>query len=466
MRGMFLRHSKLSWKLAFIYASIFFIILFVLNAAVLYGVRAFLRSQVADGLNDISHNIANDIIGSPSERTPLNDPELVNVIGADEEVSVRIAGPDGIEINRSSNYHFTGAPDMTENMGKIRQLKLGGSYIMLKNSKIESNGATVAYLQVLINMNREYEFTRVLLFLMLAANITGIGFALLAGFFTSRRMLSPIDRITTTVQQIDIRELGTHVEEGKTDDELSRLARTFNGMLDRLRLSFEKQNRFVSDASHELRTPVAVIRGYADLLNRWGREDPAIYEESVHAIIHETEDMTGLIERLLLLAKSDSKALALRKADFSLPDLLEEVAVESRMLSPHHTIRYSYGEPLMICADRLMIKQALRALMENSIKFTPEGGGIELAYSVKNDIVTIMVKDTGIGIPDEEVDNIFERFYRVERSRSKATGGSGLGLSVVRIIAQSHKGTVTASSKLGEGTTVLMMLPLRQGFEA
>jgi two-component system, OmpR family, sensor histidine kinase ArlS len=461
MKSDILKRSKLSWKLAIIYAAIFSIILILLNAAVLYGVRLFLVSQVTQNIENVGNTIATKIIGSPSERTPLDDPELVYEAGMDPAISVRIASPEGKEINKSSNFVADGL-SLKDNIGLARQLTNNNERVMVKNSKIIENGKTVAYLQIVITMGREYSFIRILLFLMLAANIIGIALSLLAGFLTSKRLLSPIDRITNTVQAIDIDDLNMHVEEGRADDELSRLAKTFNKMIDRLRQSFDKQNRFVSDASHELRTPIAVIRGYTDLISKWGREDNAIFQESVHAIINETSEMTELIEKLLLIAKSDNNGLMLSPTTFCLSDLLDEVVNESRVISQNHAISCACSEQFTINADRLMIKQALRALIENSIKFTPIHGSIDVGSVIMGGSVTITVKDTGIGIPADEVNNIFERFYRVDKSRSKETGGSGLGLSIVQLIVKAHNGTVSVSSKPGEGTIISITLPTKQ----
>jgi two-component system, OmpR family, sensor histidine kinase ArlS len=459
MKSNVMQRSKLSWKMAIIYATIFSLILLLLNFAVLYGVRLFLVSQATQKIDNLSNTIASNIIGSPSEKTSLDDPELVSDAVSDSTIGIRIASPEGKDINKSNNFPDNGL-SITEYIGIDTQLTLGNERFMVKNSKIMNSGNIIAYLQIVINMRREYDFIRVLMFLMIAANIIGIALSFFAGYLTSKRLLSPIDRITNAVQAIDINDLNTHVDEGKADDELSRLTKTFNKMIDRLRQSFEKQNRFVSDASHELRTPIAIIRGYAGLINKWGRENNDIFEESVHAIIIETSEMTELIEKLLLIAKSDNNGLKVNPTAFCLSRMLEEVVNESKVISLNHAISCAFGEPITISADRLMIKQALRAVIENSIKFTPLQGSIAVGYVIMEESVAITVKDTGIGIPVDEVDNIFERFYRVDKSRSKETGGSGLGLSIVQLIVKAHNGTVFASSKPGEGTTISITLPV------
>lgn len=461
MKAGILKRSKLSWKLALIYASIFTLILVLLNFAVLYGVRFFLISQATNSLNNISNKIGAMIIGSPSEKTPLNDPELIDEATIDPEISVRIATPAGGIVNKSSNFGDAAIDiGITDEIDHIRQLTINNTSFLIKNNRITDQGETVAYLQVAFSMDRENGFIRVLFFLMLAATILGIALSFFTGYWMSKRMLSPIDRMTSTVQGIDIGDLNTHVEEGIADDELSRLAKTFNKMIDRLRLSFEKQNRFVSDASHELKTPIAVIRGYTDVINKWGRGNDSIFKESIQAIQSETSEMTEMIGKLLMLAKSDSNTLTLNSTKFSISELLEEVTNESKVISQNHIFSFESNTPVMVMADRLMIKQALRAIMENSIKFTPPQGSIKLECTQTDNSVVITVTDNGPGIPGHELENIFERFYRVEKSRSKETGGSGLGLSIVQLIVMAHCGTVSAKSELGQGTSIIITLPI------
>jgi signal transduction histidine kinase len=276
-------------------------------------------------------------------------------------------------------------------------------------------------------------------------------------------MLMPIKRMTDTVKEISVQNLDKRLDVGGSHDELKDLAQTFNQMIDRIQSSYERQNRFVSDASHELRTPVAVIQSYADLLDRWGMDHRDVMEESVDAIKDETDNMKQLIEKLLFLARADKNQLTLKKKEFVLDDLLEEIASESRLLDTGHTITHRIETAgIEIYADRSYLKQALRVFMDNAIKYTPSGGAIEISALKAKKQVTIAVTDTGIGIPTEDIPLVFDRFYRSDLSRTRESGGHGLGLSIAKWIIESHNGKVEVQSAVGKGTRISIHLPCRK----
>ncbi|GAB4273609.1 MAG: hypothetical protein Kow00111_27420 [Thermincola ferriacetica] len=183
-------------------------------------------------------------------------------------------------------------------------------------------------------------------------------------------------------------------------DELKELAETFNEMLDRIQASYEQQNRFVSDASHELRTPISVIQGYANLLNRWGKDDKAVLEESISAIKNEADNMKDLVEKLLFLARADKNTQNVVKTSFFLNELLEEVLKETRLIDTEHTITCATNEVVNVIADRGLIKQALRIFLDNSLKFTPPDGTISVNSYLKGAFcfVTIFSIVLGAGI--------------------------------------------------------------------
>lgn len=460
MKINFFKFTKISWKLTLLYASIFSLVLILLNASVLYGIKFFLVNQSMQKVSNISNTIAERIKGSPNEQMSLDDPELIAEARADSTISVRIANPDGALANSEDNFQWK-AISFKSSLNSVKKIESGELHLVVENRQILSEGKTKAYLQVAGNMEKEYMFLKVLFVLMAGADAIGIAISLLAGYLISKRMLFPIDRITKAAQSISINHLDRRIEVNQTDDELSRLAETFNEMIGRLKQSFDKQNQFVSDASHELRTPISVIQGYIGLIDRWGKEDKSVLQESIDAIKNETAGMTELIEKLLFLARGDSGSQKLQKTEFGLKELIDEVGKESQLISKQHNIQYGTVEEVLIFADRKMLKQMLRALIDNSIKFTPPGGTIVVQTFKNEESVNITVKDTGIGIPEEELSRIFNRFYRVDKARAKETGGSGLGLSIVKWIVDAHNGRIQAESIIGEGTSITAGFPIK-----
>lgn len=245
-------------------------------------------------------------------------------------------------------------------------------------------------------------------------------------------------------------------------EELKNVAVAINGMLDRINDSYASQVRFVSDASHELRTPIAVIQGYANLLDRWGKEDEKALAESVSAIKDEAGNMKDLVEQLLFLARGDSNRIVLSQERLELTALLEEVAEESRMFDSGHEFIVG-GSGVAILADKGLIKQALRILVDNAIKYTDAGGEIRLTAEYSDGSARLSVADNGIGIKPEILPYVFDRFVRADESRTRATGGAGLGLSIAQWITAKHEGHVEVLSRENVGTRITLVLPAIEG---
>ena len=242
------------------------------------------------------------------------------------------------------------------------------------------------------------------------------------------------------------------------DAELAGLETAVNKLMARMRDSYRQQARFVSDASHELRTPIAVIRGYADLLDRWGKTDEKILEESIEAIKDESENMQHLVEQLLFLARGDSGRTPLNLSDFDLSEMMKEVWEESAMIDKAHDYKFESGGAITVRGDISLIKQAARILIENASKYTPEGGEIVLKTLFTDGHPAFSVQDSGIGISQSDIPHIFERFYRADDSRSKQTGGSGLGLAIARWIVERHGGRFEIISRKDIGTRITVIL--------
>ncbi|SFI16201.1 heavy metal sensor kinase [Selenomonas ruminantium] len=301
-----------------------------------------------------------------------------------------------------------------------------------------------------------------ILFLM---TILGFLLALLAGYFVSKRILLPIREMTATARKIEVEKMDRRITVPPARDELSELADTFNHMLERLEIGFKQQQRFVSDASHELRTPVTVILGYSDLLSRWGRSDKEVLDEGISSIRSEAEDMQQLIEKLLFLARADQKRQVLHKERIELSELVEDVMRKMKLVTKTHSVDLLQNDEGVIYADQVTMRQMMRIFLENSVKYTPQGGHITARARRLPDGGHIMLElaDDGIGIAKEDQQRVFERFYRVDASRTKADGGvsgTGLGLSIASWICEQHGIEISMESALGKGTKMLLKIPL------
>lgn len=309
-------------------------------------------------------------------------------------------------------------------------------------------------------MSEQTHFLKTLVKSLFVTNAVGLFVAIISGIYISRKILRPIRDITDTVKEIEVNDLGKRIKVRESNDELQDLAKTFNHMLNRIQTGFEQQRRFVADASHELRTPITVISGYADMLDRWGKKDPDALDEGIGAIKSEAANMYQLIEKLLFLARADQSKQTMNKTAVAMEPFIAEIVQETRLIAPNHRIDLRQNDPATVYADPASLKEMLRIFIENSIKYTQAGGTISLSSQKTDQHLNVTIQDTGIGIPEEDQPKVFDRFYRVDKSRSKSTGGTGLGLSIARWIAEQHSCSIQLSSKPGMGTTVTVKLPL------
>ena len=279
-----------------------------------------------------------------------------------------------------------------------------------------------------------------------------LGIFLLLGNKMVHKLLSPIRDMTDKVKNIS----GTSLDRLDTNlakDELKDLAITFNEMLDRLEQYMNQQKQFVSDASHELRTPIAIIQGYTEMLERWGKDDPAILEESINSLSQETANMKELLEKLLFLSRSDKKTLKVDKEVFNLSNLCYEVIRETGFIDDEHDVIPKITDDVMLSGDKSLIKELIRILVDNAIKYTPEGGSITIGCTSSKQNVILSIQDTGIGIAREHIPHLFERFYRIDEARNKKTGGTGLGLAIAQQIVKVHDAQISVTSEIDQGTS-------------
>lgn len=274
------------------------------------------------------------------------------------------------------------------------------------------------------------------------------------------RLFAPVVQMAATANKITVNNL--HSErlniEG-TKNELKDLASIFNEMLDRIELSYESQKQFVSDASHELRTPIAVIQGYVNLLDRWGKKDEDIMEESIEAIKNEAKNMQELVEKLLFLSRHDKKTLKLTKKKFHMGPMITDMVKETKLVEQHRIIESPCIDDVIVYGDQQALKQAIRVFVENAIKYTKEGDTIRISCENHNGDCVIIVEDTGIGMTRKDIEHIFERFYRADGVRNGTISGHGLGLSIAKLIILKHVGSIKVRSQYTKGSKFTITIP-------
>jgi heavy metal sensor kinase len=288
--------------------------------------------------------------------------------------------------------------------------------------------------------------------------------ASLIGYWLSGRGLAPVNEIIRSARGIGVRNLSSRLKVPKAHDELRLLTDTLNEMLARIESSVQRITQFTADASHDLRTPLALIRSSSELaLLRPRSEDE--YRETLTSILAASEETTGLVENLLALARADAGATNLRFARLDLIPHLRKTAAEAHVLAAAKGVRVVEDlprDPVWIRADAPAIERLFRIVLENAVKYTPGGGEIGIVFHNGDRSAHVEIRDTGIGIPAKDLPHIFERFYRADETRSRETGGSGLGLAIAQWAVEAHQGSITARSNLGRGSVFSISLPLAQ----
>jgi heavy metal sensor kinase len=286
--------------------------------------------------------------------------------------------------------------------------------------------------------------------------------ASLAGYWLSGRALAPVNAIIETARGVGVQNLSSRLAVPPANDELRRLSETLNAMLARLEASVQRLTQFTADASHDLRTPIALIRTSAELSLRRPRTEDE-YRETLARILATSEETTHLIENLLTLARADAGASELHFENIDLVPRLEKISEEAGILAAGKGIevtREFAPGPIRVSADPAAIERLLLIVVENAVKYTPHGGKIALSLANGAGSARIEIRDSGIGISEKDLPHIFERFYRADQARSREPGGSGLGLAIARWIVELHGGLIQAESKLGGGSVFRISLPV------
>ncbi|HMQ29251.1 MAG TPA: ATP-binding protein [Chloroflexaceae bacterium] len=391
----------------------------------------------------------------------FNNPNLVaQIFNAEGELLDSTPNLGGRSLPLPDAALRLGPDDVFSGYGLVRELGDMRVESFVTPLVLQGNDQVVGYLQISRPLRDVDRTLGILIWILvgggaIALVITAGGTALLAG-----RVLMPIDQVTRTAQGIvHADDLAQRVPVPPHQDELHRLTVTINDLLARLEGLFNAQRRFLADVSHELRTPLAAMQGNLEVLDRGGLRNPELAAEAVADMRRETARLIRMVNDLLVLAQSDAR-VELRCEPVELDTLLLEVYRELRPLAVGVTLRLGAEDQVTVMGDRDRLKQALLNLGVNALQYTPPGGYVTLGLDQRDGYACLSVADTGLGIAEEDLKQIFERFFRADRSRSRHSGGAGLGLSIVKRVAEAHGGHATVASVQGRGSTFAIWLPL------
>lgn len=318
-----------------------------------------------------------------------------------------------------------------------------------------------AIVQVSLSMENAIDAQRRLFIILILAGPLLLLLSIIGGSFIIRRALQPVKSVVHTAQQISADDLSMRIEAGKRRDEIGELVDTFNRMIARLEGAVKRIRQFSADVSHELRTPLTIIRGEVEVILRKERSKKD-YQEILASILEETQQMENIIDDLLLLSRVRSVHKKLVMEEFPLHESLEKIVEKYTSAAKGKKIRIKQVDiqPVTMTGKQTLIERMMSNIVDNAIRYTPSGGSITITLEKKKEAVELTVADTGIGIPGEALPSIFDRFYVVDKSRSKENGGTGLGLAIVKWIADTHNIDIRVDSQPGQGTRFTFLFPV------
>lgn len=465
---------------------------FIVFSLVLYGATGrILRSQEQNTLSDTLGAVEQRLSPIASKLTLDNVSPLLEVNGNDYQTStgagVALVGGNSDSIYANSIIQKLSRADISvavyDNSGRLlyssrnqdQPLKKTKTTTFRNVRKNDFKGLVVTapivssttskhlgYVQISDRMRAVHATMRRILNMILILSGVALLVSLVIGFFLSKRFLKPIHMITDTINVVNEEpQSSVRIPQLKQNDELGDLVDEFNGMLDRIQRFIDQQSDFVQDVSHELRTPVAVLEGHLQLLNRWGKDDPEVLDESLRASLQEVTRMKSLIQEMLDLTRADQVDVQFPNAVSEVSQVVEQVVNDFKMIHPDFVfiLDKDMEGSVFVRMYRNHLEQVLIILLDNAVKYSLKRKEIHISMGINTDGVAVAVQDFGEGLDNEDRERVFNRFYRVDKARSREKGGNGLGLSIAQQLIESYHGTITVDSALGHGSSFRIDLP-------
>jgi heavy metal sensor kinase len=445
------------------------LLLAITLAAFSAGVYVALRQTLNRNLDDSLEGRAEIIAGLVTEDGQLGDGDVEipgDPVDGEEFARIYDSSGDVAFDNISPRFPVPEDPDAVRAAlsGRTtrRGVDAGFGKLRVLTAPIRADSGIIGVTEVGLSEDDVREPLSVLLVIIAVGYPLALVIASGGGVFLAGRALSPIDALTRTARKISAADLSQRLDMRLPDDEVGRLARTFDEMIARLDDAFRRQRQFTADASHELRTPLTAIKGQTEVALQRDR-DVESYKEVLRAVNSEVDRMMRLVGSLLALARADSRQIPIDKERVALGEVLTDAVEQVRPAAQRNGISINLrgDDEVRLMADQDLLLQLMLNLLDNAVKYTPSGGTVDVSLSAADGQAEVAVSDSGPGIAAEHLPHIFDRFYRVDRARSRAEGGVGLGLSICRWIAEAHGGSIRAHSAPGEGSTFIVRLPAR-----
>ncbi|MGX4607759.1 HAMP domain-containing sensor histidine kinase [Priestia sp. JNUCC 25] len=461
----YMKDLPIRWKIT-LWSSMFLFFLFLSYNLFQYLVidNSILNYEKQNGI----HQLKEVLTFIQSDDEPLSLNQIKNSEGYLSKINeknqlIRVLDRKGNVItSTTNNVSPTWQQPKTVKHQEYKVIRNHDERLLVLRSPIVTDNFT-GTVEIVRNMEMSDVFMDKIFLLMLAAGVGSLIFSILGGTILAKKILSNVQALTLTMKKIKTNGLEERVPVNEKNDEFAQLGSLFNELMDSLEDSFLQQKQFVEDASHELRTPLAIIQGHLTLLNRWGKNDAAVLDKSLKSSLKEVERLTNLVQELLELSRAENSLInPIDVEPINVLATVQHVVRNFEVLYNNYEfkIRHSH-ENLYVNISSRHLEQILIILLDNAVKYSKkEEKEVVIDCSLINEKVSLKVMDKGIGIPEEDIPYILNRFYRVDKARSRKQGGLGLGLAIAKRWVEKYHGTINIESKEGEGTNVTVVLPL------
>ncbi|MCU7556701.1 HAMP domain-containing histidine kinase [Macrococcus capreoli] len=453
------KSQSLRSKWTILTTTITFIIFMLFSLFIIFLMSTYQKEQEVDVLK----KTVSDISALFEEKTPgeVTTSDIKRSMNDNEKVFLYdIDGKNYYSATTKLSYTFE-LPVDKGNKVTIVQKEIDGTHFLLMSTPLHNDHFN-GYLTVAHSLDKYFSVIQFLILLCSFFGLTALFITALISFLFSNQITKPIRQLSSKMNQIKRDGFQNKLQVSTSYNEMDDMIDTFNEMMSQLETSFDQQKQFVEDASHELRTPLQIVNGHLNLIQRWGKNNPDVLEESLSISLEEMNRINKLVEELLLLSK-DSNLLELKQTE--LIDINSEIRgrIHSiQQLKNDYTFEYhSTHDQIKLNINRFHFEQILLIFLDNAMKYDQRNKHIVIRTSLKNKLVQIEIIDNGEGIPQEDIQNVFDRFYRVDKSRARSKGGNGLGLSIAKKLIESYKGQVRIESEVDHYTKVIIQFPIR-----
>ncbi|WP_268238647.1 HAMP domain-containing sensor histidine kinase [Lentibacillus kapialis] len=431
------------------------VLILLVNTSIYYLFHTISLDREFEDLSTQTH----EIVQTLKENPDISTNDMLKAF-LPQEGMIRVIDKDGsdiVRVKRAGDYGSLPSKYVTSESKSVISRSDEPDFAMVSKPIIWKDGSVVT-IQVYKHLTGHTSTMERLLFVLAVASVIILIPTIVAGVFLSRFIVRPIRELTAAMKENTTYGNWKKInEDDQSKDELYDMKVTFNRMIDHLRENFERQEMFVSDASHELKTPISIVKSYSQLMKRRGSDNPDLLVESTQAIESQADRMQKLVEQMLLLARNKDREVY---EPFDIVELCQSTAETFKEAYDRNIFFSTTADNLQVKGSYDQLQQVVYILMDNAVKYSQDAVKLTVSQDVRH--AEVKVHDNGPGIPEIEQEKIFDRFYRIDKSRSRETGGTGLGLSIARTIVEAHEGILTVSSVPGKGTVFRIQLPVSQ----